>query len=95
MDKIRICIRGTFRPIRTFVKFYCTTNLGTISPEEKRYLCPSSCVHSDESEGYCYYSAQERPVDLPWITYVVITEVGLKLISSVALATINWNLMQK
>ena len=50
---------------------------------------------SDESEGYCYYSAQERPVDLPWITYVVITEVGLKLIPSVALATINWNLMQK
>ena len=97
MDKIRICIRGTFRPIRTFVKFYCTTNLGTISPGREEIFM-SLLLCSDESEGYCYYSAQERPVprrQIPWVTYVVITEVGLKPIPSVALATINWNLMKK
>ena len=52
-----------------------------------------SCI----STGVCYYDKDHRPGLLetyPWITYVVSTEIGLKILPSAALAFINWKLFK-
>lgn len=54
----------------------------------------SSCIC--DSLGLCQYNASERNNvvrSFPWITYILSSEIGLKLLPSVVLATLNWKLI--
>ena len=54
----------------------------------------STCIC--DSLGLCQYNATERGNvvrSFPWIAYILSCEVGLKLLPSVVLATLNWKLI--
>lgn len=54
----------------------------------------SSCIC--DSLGLCQYNASERNNvirSFPWITYILSSEIGLKLLPSAVLATLNWKLI--
>lgn len=54
----------------------------------------SSCIC--DSLGLCQYNASERNNvvrSFPWITYILASEIGLKLLPSAVLATLNWKLI--
>ena len=54
----------------------------------------STCIC--DSLGLCQYNTSERSNvvrSFPWITYILSSEIGLKLLPSVVLATLNWKLI--
>ena len=54
----------------------------------------STCIC--DSLGLCQYNATERNNvvrSFPWAAYILSSEIGLKLLPSVVLATLNWKLI--
>ena len=54
----------------------------------------STCIC--DSLGLCQYNATERNNvvrSFPWVAYILSSEIGLKLLPSVVLATLNWKLI--